>query len=96
MKMLVLAIVLTSSSVNADMGRVSWFDQQNGNGFINPTSINEKGEVVIDTGISVFVHLSVIVPNADGVRSLYAGQTVDFQAVQGQNGLQATIVTPME
>jgi len=61
-------------------GRVKWFNNTKGYGFIGR-----------DDGADVFVHYSAIV--ADGFRSLNEGDLVEFEIVQGQKGPQAANVT---
>ena len=58
-------------------GVVKWFNAEKGFGFISV-----EGEK------DVFVHFSVI--QTDGYKSLEDGQEVEFEAVEGNNGLQAT------
>jgi CspA family cold shock protein len=60
-------------------GRVKWFNDAKGYGFIE----QEGGE-------DVFVHFSAI--QADGFKSLAEGQQVTFEVVQGPKGLQAASV----
>ncbi|AZK95369.1 MULTISPECIES: cold-shock protein [Streptomyces] len=57
-------------------GTVKWFNDEKGYGFITPES-----------GSDLFVHFRAIEGN--GFKSLKEGQTVTFEAVQGQKGLQA-------
>jgi CspA family cold shock protein len=57
-------------------GTVKWFNEGKGYGFIAP----EEGE-------DVFVHYSAI--RGEGFRNLEEGQSVEFNVVQGQKGLQA-------
>jgi CspA family cold shock protein len=61
-------------------GRVKWFNNSKGFGFIE----QEDGE-------DVFVHFSVI--QSDGFKTLNEGDLVDFEITQGQKGLQAQNVT---
>ena len=62
-------------------GRVKWFNEQKGYGFISP-----------DEGEDVFVHYSEI--QGDGFRTLYEEQQVEFEVTQGPKGPQATNVVP--
>jgi CspA family cold shock protein len=58
-------------------GTVKWFNNQKGYGFIQP---DEGGD-------DLFIHHSNIV--AEGYRSLEDGQKVEFEAAQGQKGMEA-------
>ncbi|MFH1784300.1 MAG: cold-shock protein [bacterium] len=60
-------------------GKVKWFNNQKGYGFITPES-----------GSDVFVHHSVI--QGDGYKSLDEGQEVEFEVTQGPKGEQAVNV----
>jgi CspA family cold shock protein len=60
-------------------GRVKWFNEKKGFGFISK-----------DDGNDVFVHFSVI--KRDGFKSLDEGDEVEFDVSQGPKGLQATNV----
>jgi CspA family cold shock protein len=61
-------------------GKVKWFNNQKGYGFITPES-----------GADVFVHFSAI--QGDGYKSLEEGQEVEFEIEKGPKGEQATKVT---
>ena len=63
-------------------GRVRWFDEKKGFGFI------EREE-----GADVFVHFRAIKGN--GFRTLTEGQQVNFEIEQGQKGPQAVNVEPV-
>ncbi len=60
-------------------GKVKWFDNKKGYGFIS----REDGE-------DVFVHFSSI--ESDGFRTLQEGQSVTFEITNGDKGPQASNV----
>jgi len=62
-------------------GKVKWFDEAKGYGFIVP---NEGGK-------EVFVHYSSIQGN--GFKTLKEGDTVSYELTEGPKGPQATNVT---
>jgi CspA family cold shock protein len=64
-------------------GSVKWFNEKKGYGFIST-----------DEGEDAFVHYSEIQGN--GFRTLYEGQRVEFEIVQGRKGPQATNVVPID
>ena len=61
-------------------GKVKWFDEAKGYGFIEQES-----------GDDIFVHFSQIV--GDGFRTLKQGQEVEFEVSEGPKGPLATNVT---
>ena len=65
-----------------ETGTVKWFNDAKGFGFIS----RQNGE-------DVFVHFRAI--ETQGFKSLKEGQTVSFEVVQGQKGLQAHKVQPV-
>jgi CspA family cold shock protein len=60
-------------------GRVKWFNESKGFGFISR-----------DEGNDVFVHFSAI--KRDGFKTLNEGDEVEFEVSKGPKGLQATEV----
>ncbi|MBU1148122.1 MAG: cold-shock protein [Candidatus Omnitrophica bacterium] len=60
-------------------GKVKWFDNKKGYGFITP-----------EDGKDVFVHHTAI--QGDGYKTLAEGQDVEFDIVQGPKGEQAANV----
>ena len=65
-------------------GKVKWFQDVKGWGFIKPD----------DGSDDVFAHYSAI--NADGFKSLKEGQAVTFEVVQGAKGRKAANITLIE
>jgi cold shock protein len=61
-------------------GKVKWFNNQKGYGFITP-----------EEGKDVFVHYSAL--QGEGYKSLEEGQEVEFEIEQGPKGEQAKNVT---
>lgn len=64
-------------------GQVKWFDSKKGYGFI----VGPEGQ-------DVFVHYTHI--GGDGFRSLKDGETVDYEVIEGDKGLQARAVLRVE
>ena len=65
-------------------GKVKWFNDQKGFGFI----ADDKG------GEDVFVHFSAV--EMDGFKSLKEGQAVEYHAENSGKGLKATRVVPLQ
>ena len=63
-------------------GKVKWFSNQKGYGFITPES-----------GKDVFVHHSAI--QGDGYKTLNEGQEVEFEIETGPKGKQASKVVKL-
>jgi len=66
-----------------DKGKVKWFNDRKGFGFIVPDA----------GGADLFVHHSNI--EMDGFRSLYDGQPVEYEVAEGKKGPEATKVRPV-
>ncbi|EAC9051358.1 cold-shock protein [Listeria sp. FSL L7-1485] len=60
-------------------GKVKWFNNEKGYGFIES-----------DSGEDIFVHFTAI--QGDGYKSLEEGQAVTFEVVEGNRGAQAANV----
>ena len=63
-------------------GKVKWFNETKGFGFITPDAGGEE----------LFVHYTAI--QTDGFRVLKENQRVSYDVVQGQKGLQASNIVP--
>jgi CspA family cold shock protein len=68
---------LRKGSSSMAVGKVKWFNNAKGFGFIVPE----------DGGEDIFAHYSTI--KMDGYRSLNAGQAVTYDVQQGPKGLHA-------
>ena len=66
-------------------GTVKWFNAAKGFGFITPD----------DRSVDVFVHYSNIVGQS-GRRTLMEGERVEYEAIEGPKGPQATDVARAE
>lgn len=64
-------------------GKIKWFNDQKGFGFI----ADDKG------GDDIFVHFSAV--EMEGYKSLKEGQAVQFEAERGEKGLKAIKVVPI-
>ncbi|HAR46336.1 MAG: hypothetical protein A2X56_05085 [Nitrospirae bacterium GWC2_57_13] len=62
-------------------GKVKWFNEAKGYGFIEPDG----------GGRDVFVHYSAI--QGEGYKTLSEGQVVEFEVTQGEKGPQAANVS---
>ena len=63
-------------------GKVKWFNETKGFGFITPDTGSEE----------LFAHYSAI--QTEGFKVLKENQRVTYDVVQGQKGLQASNITP--
>jgi CspA family cold shock protein len=78
----VVSKYLGGSSSMKERGKVKWFNDSKGFGFISR-----------ENGPDVFVHHSAI--QGDGFRSLEEDQAVEFEVVQGNKGLAAQNVVKL-
>ncbi|MBE1274148.1 MULTISPECIES: cold shock domain-containing protein CspD [Enterovibrio] len=65
-------------------GTVKWFNNAKGFGFICP----DEGDG------DIFAHYSTI--QMDGYRTLKAGQTVNYEVLEGPKGYHASQIVPIE
>ena len=72
----------------ADSGMIKWFSNAKGFGFI----VNENGNG--NGNSDIFVHYSAIA--IEGYKTLKAGQLVDYEIQEGEKGLHAINVIPLE
>jgi cold shock protein len=79
-----LVVRFLFSGGNMAIGRVKWFSDAKGYGFIQQE----------DGSPDIFVHFSVIEGN--GFRSLQEGQVVEFDVQAGPKGMKAVSVRPKE
>jgi len=70
--------------MSAIKGKVKWFDNKKGYGFVIPAGTEDGGK-------EVFVHYSMI--QEDGFKTLNEGQDVEFEIIQTDKGEQARNVT---
>ena len=68
----------------AATGKVKWFNEQKGFGFITPDNGDRD----------CFVHFSAI--EGDGFKSLREGEAVEFEVVDGEKGPAAQAVRKVE
>lgn len=71
------------------VGKVKWFNNAKGFGFINTDAREGRDEDGKD--IDFFAHFSAI--EMDGYKTLKAGQIVNFEIIQGPKGLHAVKIT---
>ena len=70
-------------SVGKSTGRVKWFNETKGFGFITPDG----------GGVDLFAHYSAIQTN--GFKVLKENQSVSFDVVMGDKGAQAANIAPL-
>jgi CspA family cold shock protein len=66
------------------IGKVKWFNNAKGYGFVLPD----------DGGEDLFIHYSAI--QMDGYKTLKAGQEIQFEVVEGPKGLHAVNIQDVE
>ncbi|MFJ2484477.1 cold shock domain-containing protein [Pseudomonas sp. NPDC087598] len=71
------------------VGKVKWFNNAKGFGFINTEA--REGRDEDGKEIDFFAHYSAI--DMEGYKTLKAGQVVNFEIVQGPKGLHAVKIT---
>ena len=79
-----MALAKSNEVTTMPTGRVKWFNNAKGFGFIIPE----------DEGEDYFVHYSSIA--MDGYKTLKAGQTVRFEMIDGPKGIHAVNVSLLD
>ncbi|WP_434563768.1 cold shock domain-containing protein [Pseudomonas sp. Z4-20] len=74
-------------------GKVKWFNNAKGYGFINEEKRREIEEKPEEKPEDLFAHYSAI--QMDGYKTLKAGQEVTFDKIQGPKGVHAIAITPV-
>lgn len=82
----VLNEVVESHAFGAYTGNTKWFNDKLGYGFITICDGDEKGK-------DIFVHHSGVKPLNSNYKTLRKGEYVQFNIINGMNGLQAVDVT---
>ena len=85
---------IASKSVGVVTGKVKWFSDRKGYGFITIKSVapDSKTEGVL-VGMDMFVYYKDIYPISCHIKTLRVGEYVNLDIVQGIAGLQASNVT---
>ena len=76
----------STPSVGKYVGQCKWFNDLLGYGFVTVCDGNDKGK-------DIFVHHSGIMPLNSNYRTLKKGEYLNFNVIDGLNGLQAVDVT---
>ena len=72
------------------IGIVRWFNAKKGYGFILPEGVTEE------EGNDIFVHFSSIVADENSFKTLYHGEKVEFNVIDGEKGQEAKEVSIVE
>ena len=79
-------IQASNDSFGKYTGQCKWFNDQLGYGFVTIIDGDEKGN-------DIFVHHSGISPLNSQYKTLCKGEYINFNTIQGANGLQAVDIT---
>jgi len=79
-------IQATNDSYGKYTGQCKWFNDQLGYGFVTIIDGDEKGS-------DIFVHHSGVSPLNSQYKTLCKGEYINFNTIQGANGLQAVDIT---
>jgi cold shock CspA family protein len=77
---------VNTPAVGAYVGQCKWFNDLLGYGFVTVCDGDDKGK-------DIFVHHSGIMPLNSNYRTLRKGEYLNFNIINGMNGLQAVDVT---
>jgi CspA family cold shock protein len=78
--------VLEQNVVGDVIGQCKWFSDKLGYGFVTVQSGSDKGK-------DIFVHHSGIKPLNSNYKTLRKGEYINFNIINGENGLQAVNIT---
>ena len=84
--MVVVEEEISPQKIGKFVGQCKWFNDLLGYGFVTVCDGNDKGK-------DIFVHHSGIMPLNSNYRTLKKGEYLNFDIINGMNGLQAVDVT---
>ena len=80
------AAAAAAVNTTKDTGRVKWFNNKSGYGFITVVSAEDAGESAVSVGMDVFAHHSEVTVGEDQYRYLVQGEYVEFSVCKSSSG----------